>query len=141
MTTTEKQVEQLSVEEQRIYDRQIRAWGLATQQRMRSANLLVIGRIGGLAAEICKNVVLAGVGGLTLCDNAPATIHTLSTNFLSTQELNVENIKDTTLTEGQASLQALQALNNNVVVKHILLCNNTFLVVKCLYISINWSSI
>lgn len=41
------------------YDRQIRLWGLAAQQRMANASVLVIG-LRGLAAEICKNLVLAG---------------------------------------------------------------------------------
>ena len=41
------------------YDRQIRLWGLAAQQRMSESRILVFG-LRGLPAEICKNLALAG---------------------------------------------------------------------------------
>ena len=41
------------------YDRQIRLWGLAAQQRMSETRVLVFG-FRGLATEISKNLVLAG---------------------------------------------------------------------------------
>jgi len=45
--------------DQKQYDRQIRLWGLAAQQRMSETRVLVFG-LRGLATEICKNLVLAG---------------------------------------------------------------------------------
>ena len=45
--------------DQKQYDRQIRLWGLAAQQRMSETRVLVFG-FRGLATEICKNLVLAG---------------------------------------------------------------------------------
>ncbi|GLC36363.1 hypothetical protein PLESTB_000769800 [Pleodorina starrii] len=55
-----------------VYDRQLRVWGVEVQRRLMDAKVLIIG-LGGLAAEIAKNIVLAGVGTVTLLDNTPAT--------------------------------------------------------------------
>src|SRR5690242_17909257 len=52
-----------------LYDRQIRLWGMAAQAKIQNANILLI-TIRALANEIAKNLVLAGVGSLTLLDNA-----------------------------------------------------------------------
>ena len=43
--------------------------------------MLVVG-MGGLAAELCKNLVLAGVGGLTMMDETTATEEDLTAQFL-----------------------------------------------------------
>jgi ubiquitin-like 1-activating enzyme E1 A len=63
-----------------LYDRQIRVWGVDAQQRLRNARVLVAG-VDGAAAELCKNLVLAGIGSLTLCDEHAATPHDLQANF------------------------------------------------------------
>jgi ubiquitin-like 1-activating enzyme E1 A len=81
-TQTELHDASLSVEEQRVYDRQIRIWGLETQNLMRQSRVLFIGRLNGLGAEICKNLVLSGIGSLTLCDNVPVTATSFDANFL-----------------------------------------------------------
>mmetsp|Transcript_5872 Transcript_5872/g.8059 ORF Transcript_5872/g.8059 Transcript_5872/m.8059 type:complete len:317 (+) Transcript_5872:69-1019(+) len=47
--------------ENEIYDRQIRLWGLEAQKRMRSAKIFVVG-MNTLNSELCKNLVLAGIG-------------------------------------------------------------------------------
>ena len=39
-------------------------------RRLSAARVLIAG-LGGLAAEVAKNVVLAGVGSVTLCDDTP----------------------------------------------------------------------
>ena len=54
------------------YDRQIRLWGMETQMRMSTTRVLLAGA-GGLAAEVAKNLVLAGVGHVTLRDHALVT--------------------------------------------------------------------
>jgi tRNA A37 threonylcarbamoyladenosine dehydratase len=46
---------------------QIRVWGLDAQKRIRGAQILVVG-LGSLAVEVCKNLLLAGVGGITIVD-------------------------------------------------------------------------
>ncbi len=65
----------LTDEEARIYDRQLRIWGVETQKRMRSLSVLVMGRFGGVAAEISKNLVLAGIGSVTIADDTPVSTH------------------------------------------------------------------
>lgn len=54
------------------YDRQIRLWGMETQLRMTTTRVLICGA-GGLAAEVAKNLVLAGVGRVTLQDHMAVT--------------------------------------------------------------------
>ncbi|GJP36425.1 hypothetical protein CLOM_g20934 [Closterium sp. NIES-68] len=72
----------LSEQEAAVYDRQIRVWGVEAQQRIGSARLLVIG-MSAVMAETCKNLVLAGVGSLTLLDaGLPPTQADLDSNFL-----------------------------------------------------------
>lgn len=55
-------------EEIALYDRQIRLWGLEAQKRIKTALILVI-NLGAVGTEIAKNLVLGGVGSLTICDN------------------------------------------------------------------------
>ena len=62
MTVTEQEVTQ--------YDRQIRLWGLEAQNRLRSSKILLFG-LKPLGAEICKNLVLAGIGEISVCDSEP----------------------------------------------------------------------
>lgn len=58
---------ELTGDEAAVYDRQIRLWGLAAQRRLGTAKVLITGACNSaLAQEIAKNVVLAGVGGVTL---------------------------------------------------------------------------
>ncbi|QLL33715.1 hypothetical protein HG536_0F00390 [Torulaspora globosa] len=72
--------EQLSEEEIALYDRQIRLWGMAAQARMRSARVLLI-NLGSIGTEITKNVVLSGLGSLTILDNQRVTEEDLSSQF------------------------------------------------------------
>lgn len=53
--------------------------------RMRQAKILVCG-ISGLSNEICKNLVLAGVGALTIMDNGTVTEEDLGAQFFLRQE-------------------------------------------------------
>lgn len=57
----------LTGEEQALYDRQIRLWGVEAQQKLASSAVLIIGDPGSvLSQEIAKNVLLAGVARLVL---------------------------------------------------------------------------
>nr|KAF6407958.1 SUMO1 activating enzyme subunit 1 [Molossus molossus] len=58
----------ISEEEAAQYDRQIRLWGLEAQKRLRASRVLLVG-MKGLGAEIAKNLILAGVKGLTMLDH------------------------------------------------------------------------
>ncbi|KAI5673786.1 hypothetical protein M9H77_14150 [Catharanthus roseus] len=73
--------EELTEQETALYDRQIRVWGVDAQRRLSKSHILVSG-LKGTAFEFCKNIVLAGVGSLTLNDDRPATDELLSANFL-----------------------------------------------------------
>lgn len=58
----------LSAEEMAIYDRQLRVWGVGAQTRLRAAHVVLVG-VSMLAGEVAKNLVLAGVGHLSLLDD------------------------------------------------------------------------
>lgn len=69
-----------SVDEAALYDRQIRLWGLEAQNRMRSAHVLLVG-LSSVATEVIKNIVLAGIGSLTILDAGTVQEQDLSASF------------------------------------------------------------
>lgn len=69
----------LSKDEIELYDRQIRLWGISAQQRIRASKVLLY-NLGGCGTEITKNLVLSGVGSLTIYDS-----HLLSEDDLFNQ--------------------------------------------------------
>jgi ubiquitin-like 1-activating enzyme E1 A len=73
--------EELTEQETALYDRQIRVWGADAQRRLSKSHILVCG-VKGTVAEFCKNIVLAGVGSVTLVDDRSVTEDALSANFL-----------------------------------------------------------
>ncbi|KAG9390892.1 ThiF family [Carpediemonas membranifera] len=78
--------DQISAEEKEIYDRQIRIWGHSVQSRLKNAHVAVVG-INGLSAEIVKDLVLSGIGELTLADFCKPSHRELDSNFLFQNEL------------------------------------------------------
>ncbi|VEL14374.1 unnamed protein product, partial [Protopolystoma xenopodis] len=62
-------VKLITEEEAALYDRQIRLWGLDAQNKLKGSRILILG-MSGLAAEISKNIVLAGVSCLTIRSQA-----------------------------------------------------------------------
>lgn len=73
--------EELTEQETALYDRQIRVWGADAQRRLSKSHILICG-MKGTVAEFCKNIVLAGVGSVTLVDDREVTEEALSANFL-----------------------------------------------------------
>lgn len=73
--------EELTEQETALYDRQIRVWGVDAQRRLSKAHILVSG-MKGTVVEFCKNIVLAGIGSLTINDDRPVTEEVLCANFL-----------------------------------------------------------
>eukprot|EP00667_Euglena_gracilis_P014625 EG_transcript_15160 len=69
-----------TAEEQTRYDRQIRLWGHEAQRRMRESRVLVV-NLGGLAVEVVKNLVLAGIGAVHVLDSHAAQPRDLAVNF------------------------------------------------------------
>ncbi|KAI9847796.1 MAG: hypothetical protein M1837_001689 [Sclerophora amabilis] len=74
------QAQGISADEIALYDRQIRLWGVKAQEKLRTANILLI-TIKALANEVAKNLVLAGVGSLTIVDHEPVTENDLCSQF------------------------------------------------------------
>ncbi|KAF9974897.1 SUMO-activating enzyme subunit 1 [Actinomortierella ambigua] len=68
-------------DEAALYDRQIRLWGIEAQHRMRNASILIVG-IRGLSNEVCKNLVLAGIGTITILEHQVVTPKDLGAQFL-----------------------------------------------------------
>lgn len=71
----------ISEDEIALYDRQIRLWGMQAQEKIRSANVLLI-TMKALANEIAKNLVLAGINSLTILDPEPVTAADFGAQFL-----------------------------------------------------------
>ncbi|KAJ5661555.1 DNA damage tolerance protein rad31 [Penicillium maclennaniae] len=63
-----------------LYDRQIRLWGVHAQEKIRSASILLV-TVKALANEVAKNLVLAGIGSLTIIDHEPVTEADLDAQF------------------------------------------------------------
>ncbi|XP_072163927.1 SUMO-activating enzyme subunit 1-like [Diadema setosum] len=103
------QDQQITEEEAELYDRQIRLWGLDAQKRLRASSILLVG-LGGLGAEVCKNVVLAGVKSVTLMDSEVLSKNDSSSQFLASRE-------DCGKNRAVASRQRAQNLNPNVDVQ------------------------
>eukprot|EP01104_Vermistella_antarctica_P020382 TRINITY_DN869_c4_g1_i1.p1 TRINITY_DN869_c4_g1~~TRINITY_DN869_c4_g1_i1.p1 ORF type:complete len:413 (+),score=97.23 TRINITY_DN869_c4_g1_i1:109-1347(+) len=93
----------ISVEESKLYDRQIRLWGVAAQNRMRNSKVLTA-CIGGVNTEICKNLILAGVGGVTMMDDKVVDEADLAAQFFLAES-------DVGKNRAEASLANAQSLN------------------------------
>ena len=74
---------QLTKEEAELYDRQIRAWGFEAQRRMRESKILIVG-LDGAGSELLKNLVLAGVGNITILDDSIVDQNIIDTHFYVT---------------------------------------------------------
>lgn len=75
----------LSADEIALYDRQIRLWGAQAQERIRSANILLIS-LRALGTEIAKNLTLAGISSLTIVDDDPVTEEDLGAQYFLREE-------------------------------------------------------
>ncbi|KAJ5963256.1 uncharacterized protein N7479_003132 [Penicillium vulpinum] len=80
MTEQQDNAQSISADEIALYDRQIRLWGVHAQEKIRSANILLI-TVKALANEVAKNLVLAGIGSLTIIDHQNVTEEDLGAQF------------------------------------------------------------
>ncbi|CAN6650931.1 DNA damage tolerance protein RHC31 [Trichomonascus vanleenenianus] len=103
--------EEISADEVALYDRQIRLWGLEAQNRMRNSKILIV-NLGALAAEVAKNIVLAGIGSLVVLDNKTVDAQDLGANFF----LEESDIKSN---RGEACLPRIRKLNPRVEVSAV----------------------
>lgn len=84
-------VKELTKDEAELYDRQIRLWGVQSQQKISSTKILMIG-LTGLASEITKNLVLAGINSLTILDWHKVQEKDLTPHVFLTQEAIGKNV-------------------------------------------------
>ncbi|KAL1302584.1 hypothetical protein AAFC00_002962 [Neodothiora populina] len=98
----------ISADEIALYDRQIRLWGVAAQEKIRSANILLIS-IKALGNEIAKNVILNGIGSLTILDGGVVTEDDLGAQYFLREE-------DIGRNRAEAATPRLQELNPRVKV-------------------------
>ncbi|CAN6674869.1 NEDD8-activating enzyme E1 regulatory subunit [Trichomonascus vanleenenianus] len=68
----------------RKYDRQLRLWAASGQSALESAHICLVGATA-VGSELAKNLVLPGVGRLTVVDNATVTKEDTSSNFFVEQ--------------------------------------------------------
>jgi ubiquitin-like 1-activating enzyme E1 A len=102
---------EISLDETKLYDRQIRLWGMDAQKRLRTARILVI-NLNGLSNEVLKNICLAGVASLTIADSGSVSSHDLEKSgqfFIGRDEAIGKN-------KAEAARDALQKLNPRVEV-------------------------
>jgi len=99
----------LAEDEAAVYDRQLRVWGVETQRRLSSSRVLLDGQFGSLAAEVAKNLVLAGVGSLHVARRALDRAQPSMQSFLDGGSDVVDTLKainplvDVRLVEGDAT--------------------------------------
>ncbi|XP_063104939.1 ubiquitin-like modifier-activating enzyme 7 isoform X4 [Cavia porcellus] len=91
-----------------LYSRQLPVLGLPAMQRIQEAKVLLSG-LQGLGAEVAKNLVLMGVGSLTLHDPQPTCWSDLAAQFLLSE-------KDLGKSRAEASQKHLAQLNEAVQV-------------------------
>lgn len=101
-------IQAISADEIALYDRQIRLWGVKAQELIRNANILLIG-VKALGNEIAKNLVLAGIGNLTVLDSENVTEEDLGSQFLITEE-------DVGKNRAEAAAVELREMNPRVTV-------------------------
>ncbi|KAK8199359.1 NEDD8-activating enzyme E1 regulatory subunit [Phyllosticta capitalensis] len=100
------QAQGISADEIALYDRQIRLWGVQAQERLRSANVLLIS-MKALANEVAKNLVLAGIKSLTVVDHEVVTEDDLGAQFFISEE-------DIGKNRAEAAVPEMQKLNPRV---------------------------
>ncbi|KAK5134881.1 hypothetical protein LTR08_005971 [Meristemomyces frigidus] len=99
----------LSADEIALYDRQIRLWGAQAQERIRSANILLVS-LRALGTEIAKNLTLAGISSLTIIDDELVTEEDLGAQFFVREE-------DVGKPRALAAIPRIQELNPRVTVR------------------------
>ena len=74
--------------DEKLYSRQLYVMGHEAQRRMMASRAVIIG-ISGLGVEIAKNIILAGISSVTLCDPEVPNSFDLGGNFyLGEEDLN-----------------------------------------------------
>ncbi|ATY67110.1 SUMO activating enzyme [Cordyceps militaris] len=106
------QAKPISADEIALYDRQIRLWGMAAQAKIQNASVLLI-TMRALANEVAKNLVLAGVGSVTILDSATVTDADLGAQFFQSDGGGESHVGRN---RAEAAAPALRRLNPRVQV-------------------------
>lgn len=106
------QAKPISADEIALYDRQIRLWGMAAQAKIQNASVLLI-TMRALANEVAKNLVLAGVGSVTILDSATVTDADLGAQFFQSDGGGASHVGRN---RAEAAAPALRRLNPRVQV-------------------------
>ncbi|ORY16172.1 hypothetical protein BCR34DRAFT_622545 [Clohesyomyces aquaticus] len=109
--TATAETDAISADEIALYDRQIRLWGVQAQEKIRTANILLVS-IKALANEVAKNLVLAGIGSITLADHELVTEDDLGAQFFVSEA-------DVGKNRAEAAAPQIQKLNPRVKVNVI----------------------
>ncbi|KAM3468498.1 hypothetical protein MY5147_007881 [Beauveria neobassiana] len=109
-----QQAKPISADEIALYDRQIRLWGMAAQARIQNARILLIS-MRALANEVAKNLVLAGVGSLTILDDALVSEADLGAQFFQ-NDGGADHETHVGRNRAEAAAPALRKLNPRVQV-------------------------
>ena len=102
--------DELTAEQRAVYDRQLRVWGVEAQRRLGQATFFVAG-LTGLSAEACKNVVLAGIGSVTLFDDGTSAEDAHPGNFLAHAGVADHKGDVASLTAAEATAATLAQMN------------------------------
>ena len=102
--------DELTADERAVYDRQLRVWGVEAQRRIGQAKFFVAG-LTGLSAEACKNVVLAGIGSVTLFDDGTSARDAHPGNFLAHAGVADHEGDIASLTAAEATAATLAQMN------------------------------
>ena len=98
----------LSATEAKLYDRQLRLWGISAQAALMQSKVAVV-QLTAMHVECLKNTILAGVGQVTIIDPDPVTAYDLGFNYFLREE-------DIGKPKGPAAAARLQQLNPHVKV-------------------------
>mmetsp|Transcript_361 Transcript_361/g.614 ORF Transcript_361/g.614 Transcript_361/m.614 type:complete len:534 (-) Transcript_361:106-1707(-) len=93
------------------YDRQVRLWGEAGQQALQNTNLCALSS-GAVITETLKNVVLPGIGSVTIVDDKKVKQEDLGNNFFVT-------VSDLGKSRAEITTKLLQELNDNVRCRYL----------------------
>lgn len=77
---------EITNDEAKLYDRQIRLWGVNAQKSLRKSNILLIGLCGS-GSEIAKNLILSGIHSITIIENKPVTELDACSNLFTRNQL------------------------------------------------------
>lgn len=80
----------LTQDEAELYDRQIRLWGVNAQSRIRQSKVLMLG-FNGVASEVAKILILAGIDTLTIVDDQPLQVADSTSNLFCRPSITKEN--------------------------------------------------